>query len=62
MKAELLAREHLGSEVVVRMGRDRISGILQSVAHHPDSITVRVGGQGGHSVCCLDVGSEVTVL
>lgn len=62
MKASELTREHFGREVVVRMGKDRSSGILTAVAHWPDSVTVHISGESGRHICCVDTGSEVEVL
>lgn len=56
-----LTREHLGTEVVVRMGKDRIPGIVQRITHFPTSVTVQVGGEHGWHICCLDLDSPVEV-
>lgn len=59
--AAQLTREHMGSEVVVRMGKDRIAGIVKQVAHFPASVTVHIGSEHGFSVCCLDADHAVEV-
>lgn len=59
--AGALTRDHLGGEVVIRMGRDRIAGIVKQVAHFPASVTVHIDSEHGFSVCCLDVDSPVEV-
>ena len=61
LHAAQLTREHMGSEVIVRMGKDRVAGVLQQVGHFPDSVTVRIGSEHGHSTCCLDLDSTVEV-
>ena len=61
LRAADLTRAHLGSEAVVRMGKDRIAGIVKQVAHFPASVTVHIGSEHGFSVCCLDVDSPVEV-
>lgn len=59
--AGALTRDHLGGEVVIRMGKDRIAGIVNTLVHRGESVEVVVGMERGWQACVIDPTDVVEV-
>jgi len=61
MKAADLTRAHLNREVVIRMGRDRVAGIVLAIMHRREHTEVTVLKECGFDSCCLSGDDEVEI-